>query len=440
MRNVVVANERKVRNRADRFVDGLDTHAGHTQVFYRACHLDSRELGFDADTAYISGHPVETPLEGCQIGVGHPENRVSRLHDVGILDGFRELRAQEIIGHVGVEHSGHREITPRRGLGILDAVDSCTAFAAVHGIVESRLTAHGGYHMGRVATPQGFLGLTASLLRVEFLPTGTFGNLAQLPVGTRTFAFTQACVTLGSPDFRHLPEGIYLQGRFLTGLLHTLTVHGLVCIEAFVQSRLLFVGEYGRCDRGIRRPHDRTDGSGGCGSRRIQVQRHRGSTPDVAQKRENLLQAYTGRVGLDVYLTPFLQMSEGRVDLADGAGDRPLGVHDALDCQGGIPFRLGLLLVQLFLADQFIGLVTERAAVDFLAGVDGQLDTLRQLFDFGQQGLDTLQSFLRFSGLDFQIEVEILLLAVLSPEGLFHGLHHLVDVGDDRCKARPALA
>ena len=29
-------------------------------------------------------------------------------------------------------------------------------------------------------------------------------------------------------------------------------------------------------------------------------------------------------------------MSEGRVDLADGAGDRPLGVHDALDCQGGI--------------------------------------------------------------------------------------------------------
>ena len=133
-------------------------------------------------------------------------------------------------------------------------------------------------------------------------------------------------------------------------------------------------------------------------------------------------------------------MSEGRVDFADGTGDRPLGVHDTLDSRSGISFRLGLLLVQFFLADQFIGLVTERTTVDFLAGIDGQLDALRQFFDFGQQVLDTFQPLLRLAGPDFQIEVEILLLAVLSPEGLFHGLHHLVDVGHDRRKTYPALA
>ena len=77
-------------------------------------------------------------------------------------------------------------------------------------------------------------------------------------------------------------------------------------------------------------------------------------------------------------------MSEGRVDFAYGTGNRPLGVHDTLDCRSGIPFRLGLLLVQFFLADQFVSLVAECTAVDFLTGIDGQLDALRQLFDFGQ--------------------------------------------------------
>ena len=77
-------------------------------------------------------------------------------------------------------------------------------------------------------------------------------------------------------------------------------------------------------------------------------------------------------------------MSEGRVDLADGTGNRSLGVHDTLDCRSGISFRFGLLFVQFFLADQLVGLVTERTAVDFLAGIDGQLDAQRQLFDFGQ--------------------------------------------------------
>lgn len=113
-----------------------------------------------------------------------------RLHDVGILDGLRELCAKEVVGHVGVEHSGHREVPPRRSLGILDTVDGRTAFAAVHGILESRLTAHGCYRTGCVAPPLGILGLTASLLRIEFLAAGALGNFAQLPVGTRTFAFT----------------------------------------------------------------------------------------------------------------------------------------------------------------------------------------------------------------------------------------------------------
>lgn len=43
---------------------------------------------------------------------------------------------------------------------------------------------------GCVAPPLGILGLTASLLRIEFLAAGALGNFAQLPVGTRTFAFT----------------------------------------------------------------------------------------------------------------------------------------------------------------------------------------------------------------------------------------------------------
>ena len=133
-------------------------------------------------------------------------------------------------------------------------------------------------------------------------------------------------------------------------------------------------------------------------------------------------------------------MSEGRVDLADGTGDRPLGVHDTLDSRSGIPFRLGLLLVQFFLADQFIGLVAERTTVDFLAGIDGQLNALRQFFDFSQQVLNTLQPLLRLAGPDFQIEVKVLLSPILSSEGLFHGLHHLVDVGNDRRKTYPTLA
>ena len=97
-----------------------------------------------------------------------------------------------------------------------------------------------------------------------------------------------------------------MQGRFLFGLLHALTVHGLVRIETFVQSGLFLVGKNGGCDWGIRRAHDRTDRDRGCRHCRAQVQRHSSSATDVTQKRENLLQAYTGRVGLNVYLTPFL--------------------------------------------------------------------------------------------------------------------------------------
>ena len=170
------------------------------------------------------------------------------------------------------------------------------------------------------------------------------------------------------------------------------------------------------------------------------MQRHGGGTPDIAQERENLLQTSPRHIGLDVYLPAFFQMSESRVDFTDGTGNRPLGVHDALNGRGGVLFRFRLLLLQFLFSNQFVGLVAERTAVDFLAGIDGQLDALRQLFDFGQQVLDPFQPFFRLAGPDFQIEVEIFLLAVLPPEGLLHGLHHLVDVGHDRRKAHPTLA
>lgn len=73
-----------------------------------------------------------------------------------------------------------------------------------------------------------------------------------------------------------------MQGRFLFGLLHALTVHGLVRIETFVQSGLFLVGKNGGCDWGIRRAHDGTGMDGGRGSCRIQVQRHSGCAPDIA--------------------------------------------------------------------------------------------------------------------------------------------------------------
>ena len=110
IRYIVVTDKRQIRDRTDGLVYCIDFHARHCQVFDGTGDLHSCIFRVSADFTDMTRHTVETGLECLEVAVRHPEDGVRRLHDIGMVDGFRQLRTDQAVTHIGIEHRGEREV------------------------------------------------------------------------------------------------------------------------------------------------------------------------------------------------------------------------------------------------------------------------------------------------------------------------------------------
>ena len=274
-------------------MNGINVHARHCQVLDSTGNFHSRIFGIDTDFTDVAGHIVKPGLESFQVSIGHFQNGVRRLHDIGVFNGFCQFRTHKAVAHVGIEHRSERQVPQRGCMGVLDTVDGGATLAAVQRSGGRVFALHQPHRLHGVAL---FL---PSCILFRFLLCRSLSPQAGI------FRLSPGCCFLARRVFRLTPQpfrfpccvlalqlllllriktclATLLRLKILFVLDQFLTVELLLGVQPLHESLLRLFGQ--RESRwSIWNRHTRSQRNAGTSQSPLNIQGDRGSAPDLSQ-------------------------------------------------------------------------------------------------------------------------------------------------------------